>query len=143
MVSSQIACNIGLFPHHLKRLLHSYGKGLEKAGVYVGHMSFIDVSLKLPLTNYFAYLFGGCIRKIGCRLRPYETTKGATDRVIQEGMDVLVDAFSGKRDKGEALDEVISRFEAVEITGERKPKAPVSGSGSWKAVTWMRFAQKP
>jgi predicted CoA-substrate-specific enzyme activase len=127
MVSSQIACNIGLFPHHLKRLLYSYGKGLEKAGVYVGHMSFMDVSLKLPLNTYFAYLFGGFIRKIGCRLRPYETTKGTTDRVIQEGMDILVDAFSGKRDKGEALDEVISRFEAVETTGERKPMVAIFG----------------
>lgn len=127
MVSSQIACNIGLFPHHLKRLFHSYGKGLEKAGVYVGQMSFMDVSLKLPLNTYFAYLFGGCIRKIGCSLRPYETTKGTTDRVIQKSMDILVDAFSGKRDKGEALGEVISRFEAVEITGERKPKVAIFG----------------
>jgi predicted CoA-substrate-specific enzyme activase len=127
MVSSQIACNIGLFPHHLKRLFHSYGEGLEKAGVYVGTMSFIDISLKLPINTYFAYLFGGSIRKIGCKLRPYEKTKGETDRVIRESMDILVGAFSGKRRKEEALAEVISRFEAIEISSERNPKVAIFG----------------
>jgi predicted CoA-substrate-specific enzyme activase len=127
MVSSQIACNIGLFPHHLKRLFHSYGGGLEKAGVYVGNMSFIDISLKLPINTYLAHLVGGFIRKIGCRLRPYEKIKGATDRVIKESMELLVDAFRGKRDKEEALADAISRFEAVEISRERKPKVAIFG----------------
>jgi len=127
MVSSQIACNIGLFPHHLKRLFHSYGEGMEKAGVYVGTMSFMDISLKLPINTYFAYMFGGYIRKIACRLRPYEKTKGATDGVIKEGTDILMDAFSGKRPKEEALAEVISRLEAIEISRERKPKVAIFG----------------
>ena len=126
-ISSQIACNIGLFPHHLKRLFHSYGEGMEKAGVYVGTMSFMDISLKLPIDTYFAYMFGGYIRKIGCRLRPYEKTKGATDGVIKESIDILVDAFSGKRRKEEALAEVISRFEAIEISHERRPKVAIFG----------------
>jgi predicted nucleotide-binding protein (sugar kinase/HSP70/actin superfamily) len=126
-ISSQIACNIGLFPHHLKRLLHSYGEGMEKAGVYVGTMSFMDISLKLPINTYFAYMFGGYIRKIACRLRPYEKTKGATDGVVKESMDILVEAFSGKRRKEEALAEVISRFEAIEISRERKPKVAIFG----------------
>jgi predicted CoA-substrate-specific enzyme activase len=127
MVSSQIACNIGLFPHHLKRLFNSYGGGLEKAGVYMGTMSFMEVSLKLPINTYFAFMFGGYIRKIGCRLRPYEKTKGATDGVIKESMHILVDAFSGKRQKEEALAEVIARFEAIEISRERNPKVAIFG----------------
>ncbi len=126
-VSSQIACNIGLFPHHLKTLLNFYGEGLEKAGVYVGTMSFIDISLKLPINTYFAFMFGGYIRKIGCRLRPYEKINGATDAVIKQSMDILVDAFSGRRQKEEALAEVISRFEAIEISHERKPKVAIFG----------------
>jgi predicted nucleotide-binding protein (sugar kinase/HSP70/actin superfamily) len=100
---------------------------MEKAGVYVGTMSFMDISLKLPINTYFAYMFGGYIRQIGCRLRPYEKKKGATDAVIEESMDILVDAFSGKRRKEEALAEVISRFEAIEIFRERKPKVAIFG----------------
>ena len=110
MVSSQIACNIGLFPHHIKSLFHSYGKGMEKAGVYVGDMSFMDISLKLPINTYFAYMFGGFIRKIGCRIRPYEKEKGITDRVLQDSVAALTDAFSGKSSKEVALAKVISSF---------------------------------
>ena len=127
MVSSQIACNIGLFPHHLKRLLHAHGKGMEKAGVYVGTMSFMDISLKLPINTYFAYMFGGFIRKIGCRLRPYEKKKGTTDKVLEESIAILIDAFLGKEPKEEALARVISSFETIEISHERKPKVAIFG----------------
>jgi predicted CoA-substrate-specific enzyme activase len=127
MVSSQIACNIGLFPHHLKSLFHAYGKGMEKAGVYVGTMSFIDISLRLPINTYLAYMFGGFIRKIGCRIRPYEKKKGETDRVIKKSVDVLIDAFLGKRSKEKALAEVISRFKTIEISPRHKPKVAIFG----------------
>ena len=127
MASSQIACNIGLFPHHLKRLLYSYGKGMEKAGVYVGSMSFMDISLKLSINTYFAYMFGGFVRKIGCRIRPYEIKKGATDKVLEESVTILIDAFLGKRSKEEALARVISSFETIEMTHERKPKVAIFG----------------
>ncbi len=127
MASSQIACNIGLFPHHLKRLLYSYGKGMEKAGVYVGSMSFMDISLKLSINTYFAYMFGGFVRKIGCRIRPYEMKKGATDKVLEESVTILIDAFLGKRSKEEALARVISSFETIEMTHERKPKVAIFG----------------
>ena len=127
MISSKIACNIGLFPLHLKSLFNSHGKGMEKAGVYTGNLSFIDISLKLPINSYFAYMFGGFIRKIGCRLRPYENNRGATDRVLRQGVDILIDAFLGNRSKEEALSEVIARFESIDISTERKPKVAIFG----------------
>ncbi|MBW1799785.1 MAG: CoA activase, partial [Deltaproteobacteria bacterium] len=127
MVSSKIACNIGLFPHHLKRLFHSYGKGMEKAGVYVGDMSFMDISLRLPMNTYFAYMFGGFIRKIGCRIRPYEKKAGTTDRILKKSIDILTDAFLGKRSKEEALAEVISCFETIEMSPGQKPKVAIFG----------------
>ncbi|MBN2060778.1 MAG: CoA activase [Deltaproteobacteria bacterium] len=127
MVSSQIACNIGLFPYHLKRLLYNYGNGMEKAGVYVGTMSFIDISLRLPINTYFAYMFGGFIRKIGCRIRPYEKQKGITDRVIKESVDILIDAFLGNRSKEETLAEVISWFKTIETSQEKRPKVAIFG----------------
>lgn len=127
VVSSKIACNIGLFPHHLKRLFQAYGKGMEKAGVYVGTMSFMDVSLRLPINTYFTYLFGGFIRKIGCKIRPYEKQKGTTDRVLEESVDLLTDAFLGNRSKEETIAEVISRFQAIETSHDRKPKVAIFG----------------
>jgi predicted nucleotide-binding protein (sugar kinase/HSP70/actin superfamily) len=127
MVSSKIACNIGMFPPYIKSLIHSFGKGMEKAGVYVGPLSFIDISLRLPVNTYFAYMFGGFIRKIGCRIRPYEKKKGITDRLLTKSVDILTDAFLGKRSKEDALAEVMSYFESIEVSHERKPKVAIFG----------------
>jgi predicted nucleotide-binding protein (sugar kinase/HSP70/actin superfamily) len=100
---------------------------MEKAGVYVGPMSFMDISLRLPINTYFAYMVGGFLRKMGCRIRPYEKEKGTTDRVLKKSVDVLTDAFTGKRSKEDALAEVVSDFEAIEISHVQKPKVAIFG----------------
>lgn len=131
MGAGEIACNIKLYPHHIKRILNSYGNGMEKAGVYVGGLSMGDISMKLPVNNYFAYLFGGMIRKIGCKIRPYERHKGDTDQVIAKNVDILTTAFLGNRSKEDAVAEVVSNFEDIEIAKNSKvpprPKVAIVG----------------
>jgi predicted nucleotide-binding protein (sugar kinase/HSP70/actin superfamily) len=131
MAAGEIACNIKLYPHHIKRILNAYGKGMEKAGVYVGGFSMADISMKLPVNNYFAYMFGGMIRKVGCKIRPYERNKGDTDRVIAKNIDILTDAFLGNRPKENAVAEVVSNFEDIEIVRhsdfQAKPKVAIFG----------------
>jgi predicted CoA-substrate-specific enzyme activase len=114
MISSVLSCNLGLFPYHIKTLLDAYGHNMDKVGIYTGSLSFADISLKLPVNTYLAFMMGGLVRKIGCKLRPYEKIKGTTDRVIEESMAILVEAFSGNRSKEEAVSEVITRFEGIE-----------------------------
>jgi predicted nucleotide-binding protein (sugar kinase/HSP70/actin superfamily) len=91
---------------------------MDKVRIYTGSLSFADISLKLPLNIYLAFMMGGLVRKIGCKLRPYEKIKGTTDRVIEEGMAILVEAFSGNRSKEEAVSEVVSLFEGIETSSE-------------------------
>ena len=79
IATGTIACNLRLYPYHIKTILEAYGKGMETATVYAGNISMADISVKLSLGNYFAYMFGGLIRRLGCRIRPYELKKGATD----------------------------------------------------------------
>ena len=125
--ASEIACNIKMYPFHIKSILNSYGKGLEKADVYVGGLSFADISLKLSVNMYFAYMFGGFIRKIGCKIRPHEKSKGTTDRTIKKSIDILMDAFLENRSKEEALSEVILHFENIGKYKEKRPKAAIFG----------------
>jgi predicted CoA-substrate-specific enzyme activase len=135
MASSAISCNLGLFPRHIKTLLDAYGQGMEKVGVYTGSLSFSDISLKLPLNTYLAFMVGGLVRRIGCKIRPYERISGTTDRAIKEGMDVLVEAFSGNLPKEKAVAEVVSRFEAIETirdasvvrSDRQRPKVAIFG----------------
>jgi predicted CoA-substrate-specific enzyme activase len=135
IISSTISCNLGLFPHHIKSLLEGYGQGMEKVGIYTGSLSFADISLKLPLNTYLAFMVGGLVRRVGCKIRPYEKISGTTDRVIAESMDVLVAAFSGNLSKEKAVAEVVSRFEAIETIREgsvvhshhQRPKVAIFG----------------
>ena len=126
-LSSTLACNLSMFPYHIRTLLDAYGKGMEKAGIYTGALSFADLSLKLPVNAYFAYLFGGLLRKMGCKVRPYETNKGETDAVLQESLAILKSAFYGKRSKEDAVAEVVSRFERIDVCREERPKVAIFG----------------
>ncbi len=131
LAGGQLACNLKLYPYHIKTLLNSYGSGMEHAGVYVGKLSMIDISLSLPINNYFAYMFGGFLRKIGCKIRPYEKNAGDTDRVISRAMDLLTDAFLGNTDKETAIAALVSLFKSIEthnpnVVGQR-PQVAIFG----------------
>ncbi|RJQ56464.1 MAG: hypothetical protein C4530_14595 [Desulfobacteraceae bacterium] len=72
-------------------------------------------------------MFGGYLRRLGCRLRPYENAKGSTDAVVEKSLKILEEAFGGKRSKEGALEETVALFEAVETTFREKPKAAIFG----------------
>jgi len=125
MTVGEIACNLKLYPHYIKRILTSYGNGMDQADVYLGQLSMMDISVTLPVNNYFAYMFGGMVRKIGCKIRPYERHRGHTDQVIAAAIDILREAFWGHRSKAAAVDEVVSKFEAIDkIDPTRLPPRP-------------------
>ncbi|MBW2219230.1 MAG: CoA activase, partial [Deltaproteobacteria bacterium] len=128
-VKSTMACNLPLFPHHMKNIFRSYGKGMEKASVYAGELSFMDLSVKLPINAYFAYMFGGMIRMLGCKIRPYEKIKGETDQTIEKNIDIMSDAFLGKRSKEDAFHQVVTNFEQIEQNpgSIQRPKVMIFG----------------
>ncbi len=124
---SSIACNIGLYPHHIKTIINQRGGGMEKAGVFTGELSFIDISIRAAINAYFSYMFGGMLRKVACRIRPYECEKGATDKALAQAVKIAAGAFLGKRTKQEALTEIISHFQWIETRKTRRPKVAVFG----------------
>ncbi|MBU0996047.1 MAG: CoA activase [Proteobacteria bacterium] len=128
-VKSSLACNLPLFPLHIKNLFSTWGKGMEKTEVYAGALSFMDISVKLPPNIYFAYMFGGMIRKIGCQIRPYEQIKGETDRTIEKSIHILSDAFLGRRSKEDALLEILNRFQVISMHNKKdfRPKVAIFG----------------
>ncbi|MCG8477476.1 MAG: acyl-CoA dehydratase activase, partial [Spirochaetales bacterium] len=75
------SCNIRLFPHHVQEILKGYGDGMDRAGVYLGDMTYTDLSPVITANAYLAYMFSGLIRRIACRIRPYEHNPGDTDGV--------------------------------------------------------------
>ena len=120
-------CSLKLFPHHIKHLLQSYGNGMEKAEVCPGEISFADVSIRAALNTYFAFMFGGLLRKTACKIRPYEITKGETDTAVSQSMAILHRAFCGHMSKEEALVDVVSRFKNIRTKPENRPKVAIFG----------------
>jgi predicted nucleotide-binding protein (sugar kinase/HSP70/actin superfamily) len=76
-------------------------------------------------------MFGGGLRKLGCRIRPYEKTAGTTDAVIEKSLDILADAFVGHRSNSAALADVISLFKGIETCEDpqsaQRPNVAVFG----------------
>ena len=127
MGKSEFACNIPLYPYHIQTLMREQGEGIEKIGIYRGHVSFADISPRISLNVYFAYMIGGYIRRMGCRLRPYELKKGETDRIEQKSIKMMTEAFLGRRKRENAVEEIITMFESINVKWEEKPKVAIFG----------------
>ncbi len=127
LVESNLSCNFSMFPHYAKKLLNSYGKGLEKTSVYLGDVIFYDLSLQTAINAYLAYMFGGTIRKIGCKIRPYEKHAGSTDAIINKAYTTLYYVFKFGKPKDEALEQIIRDFEAIETEYTNRPKVAIFG----------------
>ncbi|BDD89459.1 acyl-CoA dehydratase activase [Desulfofustis limnaeus] len=122
---SWLACNIRLYPHHIRTILADHG--LRDAGVYLGNLSLSEIGLRAVKDAYFCYLFGGMLRRVACRIRPYEVYPGETDRVVERAITMLNEAFAGGLDKEGMLEEIIGRFEWIETRSEPRPKVAIFG----------------
>ena len=127
MSEACMACNITLYPHHMKTLLNARGGGLEKAGVYVGDLFFKDISPRASFNAVFAYMFGGLLRRVACRLRPYECQAGDVDQVLEVSLEILYEAFMGRIKKQDALAAVVERFEKIPVAKTERPKVAIFG----------------
>jgi predicted nucleotide-binding protein (sugar kinase/HSP70/actin superfamily) len=128
MGGSEIACNVRLFPYYIRSILDTRGQGLEKAGVYVGNITFTDLSPRIGVEMYFAYMFGGFIRKIGCKIRPYEVNKGETDRAVSRAVQVAYDSFLGRQEREAAAQEIARMFREIRVD-RRAPRPLVAVFG--------------
>jgi len=128
MAASSIACNIRLYPQHIRNILRTHGRGFQHTQVYTGAISLLDISPTLPLDAYLGYMFGGFLQRMGCKIRPYELTPGETDGVLEEGMRTLEEAFEGDRSKERALAQVVSRLERIRVRStEHRPEVAIFG----------------
>lgn len=124
---SHVACNIRLYPQFMKSIMEAAGHGLEKVDMYVGKISLSDISMQASIEAYFAHMFGGMLRKIGCKIRPYEKEKGMTDKVIAQSVAILYNTLLGGRNKDDDLTRVINLFRKIETVPGHRPKVAIFG----------------
>ncbi len=129
MAHAVLACDIQLYPHQIKNILDAKAGGFEKATVYVGELSFLEISPLAAVDAYQSYLFAGLIRRLACRIRPYEAIQGMTDAMTTRAMEILVATFEDRRrNKVKAAEEIVSLFEAIPYDKTiRKPLVALFG----------------
>jgi len=127
MFDSVLACNIRMYPYFIKSMFEKFGQGLEKVDVYVGEISLTDISTNAALDAYFAYMFGGMLRKLVCKIRPYEKIKGSTEAVLNEAKKIFYNAFLGHKSKENAVERVVGMFKKIETINMKKPKVAIFG----------------
>jgi predicted CoA-substrate-specific enzyme activase len=124
---SHVACNIRLYPQFMKGIMEAAGHGMEKVDMYVGSLSLSDISIQASIEAYFAHMLGGMLRKIGCKIRPYEKEKGMTDKLITQSVNILYNTLLGGRNKDDDLTRVINLFKHIETTSGHRPKVAIFG----------------
>ena len=91
--------------------------GLRGLSVYAGSLFHEELARGLALDIALAYCFGGLLRTLSCRIRPYEREPGRTDRLLAESHRLFLEVFRGERPRERTLAEVLDRFEAVPRDG--------------------------
>ncbi|TVQ36867.1 MAG: CoA activase [Spirochaetaceae bacterium] len=126
--TAEFSCNIRLFPHHIQEILSQY-QHMQQAVVYLGNMTFIELSPLVTANAYLAYMFSGLLRRIACRIRPYEHHAGQTDRAVTRALAILQHAFSdSSNSKSHAVAEIIDLFETISYDErQRRPKVALFG----------------
>jgi len=124
---SHIPCNIRMYPQMIKNLFESSGSGMERVDVYIGKIGMTDISIAAGIDAYFAHMFGGMLRKIGCRIRPYEKEKGMTDTILAQGLNLFYNTLLGGRNKDDDIAKVTGLFRQIETVPGKRPKVAIFG----------------
>ncbi len=124
---SDIACNIKMYPYHINKILERNGNGFEKSKVYKGELSLFDISFKASTNAYYAYMFGGLLRSIGCKIRPYEVHKGQTDLMLEQVLNLLCKTFEKDESKEDALQTALNMFLSIKTKQQSRPKVGIFG----------------
>ncbi len=119
------SCGIPLYPRFLKGLFEQ--EGMPDLGVYVGDIAYTDISPAVTLGTYFAYQFGGWLRRIACRTRPYELQKGRTDELVAAWQARFETLFEYRGNRLRALRTMAQEFRDVPLRPERRPKVGIFG----------------
>ena len=126
-IDSNISCNLGVIPHSLKNMLQTYGKGMEQVEIYTGEITFIDMSLRITYNAYFAFMFGGLLKKMACKTRPYELISGKTDEVVTKALGIFYDTFLHDTSKEEAVRKVVGMFKEIKVQKTKRPQVAIFG----------------
>ncbi|AEJ20572.1 acyl-CoA dehydratase activase [Gracilinema caldarium] len=127
MVKALWPCNIPLYPLQIESILRKAGKGMEAVQVFTGDLTFMDVSARMTLDAYYAYALGGLLRKIGTRIRPYETLPGATDAFIASALEKCATTLEKRQPMVPVIKDIAAGLSFIPRKEGKRPKVALFG----------------
>ncbi|MDZ7332722.1 MAG: acyl-CoA dehydratase activase [candidate division KSB1 bacterium] len=126
---SRLACNFPQYPLMAKKLLEQYGHGFEKVQVFATEFEMRGMPFELIYDVYCSYLLGGLLRKIACKIRPYEIILGQTDQLIEQGRQKLYQCIQHGESKEAVFREIVAQLAAVPVSENygTRPKVSIIG----------------
>jgi predicted nucleotide-binding protein (sugar kinase/HSP70/actin superfamily) len=128
-VLTKLACNLPQYPLMAKKLLEQRGDGYEKVQVIGTTFEMTEFPYGVIYDVYCAYLFGGLLRRMGCKLRPYEIISGQTDKLIEAARGILYRCIANGESKEAAFKRIVVDFAAIPVdeTYGTRPQIAVIG----------------
>jgi len=126
---TKLSCNLPQYPLMAKQLLKKEGGGLEKLHIFATEFEYRGLPYDLINNVYLAYLLGGLLRRIACKIRPYELRKGQTDQLLESSRQKLYNCIKTGKSKEEQFKKIIDQFTEIPLqrSSVSKPKVGIVG----------------
>jgi predicted nucleotide-binding protein (sugar kinase/HSP70/actin superfamily) len=128
MPSSKGPCRFGQYTILHRQILDREGLGNEVAILApASNNAYQGLDSPMRRTLFKAIACADILLKAQCKVRPYEVKIGETDRVVNEGVEIIGKAIEANADVPAALKDVIRKIAAIETAGPRKPLVGIVG----------------
>jgi predicted nucleotide-binding protein (sugar kinase/HSP70/actin superfamily) len=126
---TNLACNFPQYPIMAKKIFEDVGHGFEKLQIFASEFEMKEFPIEVITDVYIGYLLGGLLRKIACRIRPYEIVPGTTNKIIEKGRQLLYDTTVLRKSREEVFAEILTRIRQIPVSEGigKKPKVSIIG----------------
>ena len=102
---------------------------LIRSNVYATDFDLRNLPFEIIYDVYSSYMLGGFLRKLGCKIRPNEITKGQTNQLIENSKQQIYHCISHGDPKEEIFKRIVDQFTNVPVNNHsaKRPKVSVLG----------------
>ena len=126
---TRTACNFPQYPLMAKKLLEQQGGGFEKVQIFATEFEMRGCPYEVVYDVYCSYFLGGLLRRMACKIRPYEVVPGQTDEEIDKAKEKLYHCIAKGQSKEPVFKEIVNDLKKIPVTNlfGTKPKVSIVG----------------
>ncbi len=126
---TKLACNFPQYPLMAKKFLQQYGGGFEQVKIYATEFEMRSMPLEVIYDVYCSYLLGGLLRRMACKIRPYEVIPGQTEKLVEKAQSALYYCIAAGESKETIFRQIVADFADIPVTDQygKRPKVSIIG----------------